>query len=291
MIQLDEPTLALLQTWHGRSMTVTDTITAAPLRHLSALLDREDPDLGQTNLPPLWHWLFFLPSTKQRELGADGHALRGGFLPPVPFPKRMWAGGRLRWHAPLRVGDQAQRVSQIKKIEHKTGRSGELLFVVVSHEIHNQHGLCLQEEHDIVYRPLLTNHVAEKKTAFNVMPDTWQRPIVTDACLLFRYSALTFNGHRIHYDRDYCKTVEGYPGLVVHGPLLATMLLDLVRSNSRQELSSLEYKAKHPCFECADNRAIHLFGQPHTNGMGVDLWVQDHEQHVNMQATALFKLH
>lgn len=292
MNHLDESTLAHLQTWTGRSETVTDTITAAPVRGLSATLDREDTDPAQTALPPLWHWLYFLPRAKQSELGPDGHALRGGFLPPVPFPRRMWAGGRLNWHAPLNVGDHATKVSRVERIAHKTGKTGELLFVMVSHEIHNALGMCLREEHDIVYRPQpssLTPTTPATRPDAKVLPCAWQRHVAPDEALLFRYSALTFNAHRIHYDRRYCQEVEGYPGLVVHGPLLATLLLDLVRLNSSQEVASFEFKALQPCFEYADQRQIHLCGQPHADGQGVDLWVQDHAGQINMQATAMFR--
>ena len=291
MTHLDESTLAQLKSWEGRSDTATDTITAAPVRGLSATLDRPDPEADLLALPPLWHWLFFLPRTKQSELGPDGHAHRGGFLPPVPFPRRMWAGGRLRWHAPLQIGDQVQRMSRVERVQHKSGHSGELLFVKVCHEIHNSQGLCISEEHDIVYRPLQASNSAFNTHDTAVKPHAWERHLVPDDALLFRYSALTFNAHRIHYDRRYCKEVEGYPGLVVHGPLLATLLLDLVRRNSPQEVVSLEFKATHPCFECADQHLIHLYGQPLADESGVDLWVQDHEGHVNMKATAIFRTH
>lgn len=288
---LDEPTVARLKTWEGRSESVADIITAAPMRGLSAMLDRNDPATDQWALPPLWHWLYFLPRHKQSELGPDGHAMLGGFLPPVPFPRRMWAGGRLHWHAPLHVGDEVKKTSRVERVQHKKGRSGELLFVMVSHEIHNAKGLCLSEEHDIVYRPSSTANTTLIPPASEARPHAWERHIVPDDVLLFRYSALTFNAHRIHYDRRYCKEIEGYPGLVVHGPLLATLLLDLVRLNSLQDIASFDFKAVHPCFECADHRPIHLYGQPHANGSGVDLWVQDNEGHVHMQATAVFRRH
>src|SRR5665647_1448780 len=233
---LDDAMLSHLQSWIGKAETLSDDITAAPLRGLSATLDRADaaPVPGVTVLPPLWHWLYFLPQQRQSELGPDGHAKRGGFLPPVPLPRRMWAGGRLAWlpDNPLRCGDAVQRISRIESVTHKAGRSGDLLFVLVKHEVHNVKGLALAEEHDIVYRaaaksgePVPQPIAAEKGAA-------WQREIVPDEVLLFRYSALTFNGHRIHYDRRYVTEVEGYPGLIVHGPLIATLLVDLVRRNA-----------------------------------------------------------
>ena len=204
---LDATTLSHLQEWVGRTETLDDELSAAPVRGLSATLDRADapPVAGSTVLPPLWHWLYFLPQHRQSEIGADGHARRGGFLPPVPLPRRMWAGGRLQWLAenPLRVGDAVRRISRIESVTHKAGRSGDLLFVLVKHEVHNTTGLALTEEHDIVYRaavqaptlgtgdPVPPPLAAEQLAA-------WQREIVPDDVLLFRYSALTFNGHLFH---------------------------------------------------------------------------------------------
>ena len=215
---LDPQTLAHLQTWQGRSETLEDLITPAPLRALSATLDRDDPlPIAGTPLPALWHWLFFLPHHRQSEIGPDGHAKRGGFLPPVPLPRRMWAGGRLQWNAPLKVGDTVKRVSTIESVTHKSGRTGDLLFVLVKHEVHNAQGLCLTEEHDIVYRPAAQagDPVPAPTPASSVAgqgaptDELWQRDVTPDDVLLFRYSALTFNGHRIHYDRKYVTDVEG----------------------------------------------------------------------------------
>jgi 3-methylfumaryl-CoA hydratase len=168
-------------------------------------------------LPPPWHWTLCLPAARQSAIGPDGHPARGGFLPPVPLPRRMWAGGRLTFPQPLRVGESVQRRSQVMSVEHKSGRAGDLVFVLVRHEFHGAAGLCITEEHDIVYRDMPAAATSARLTSADV--------------LLFRYSALTFNGHRIHYDRRYVTEVEGYPGLIVHGPLIATLLVDLLRRN------------------------------------------------------------
>lgn len=284
---LDAELLAHLKTWQGRSEIFEDLLTPAPLRALSATLDREDvlPLVG-TELPPLWHWLFFLPHHRQSEIGPDGHAKRGGFLPPVPLPRRMWAGGRLQWHAPLKVGDVVQRVSTIESVTHKAGRTGDLLFVSVKHEVHNAHGLCLSEVHDIVYRPAALPGDPVPAPGAAEIKATWQRDIVPDAVLLFRYSALTFNGHRIHYDRRYVTDVEGYPGLIVHGPLIATLLLDLVRRHTDRPVRSFEFKALRPTFECADQRILRVCGEPEAKGSTIRLCAQDHEGWLTMQATA-----
>jgi 3-methylfumaryl-CoA hydratase len=284
---MDAQTLAHLQTWQGKSEVLDDLITPAPLRALSATLDRDDPlPQAGTELPPLWHWLFFLPHHPQSEIGADGHAKRGGFLPPVPLPRRMWAGGRLHWHAPLRVGDVVKRVSTIESVTHKAGRSGDLLFVLVKHEVHNAQGLCLTEEHDIVYRPAAQPSDPVPPPVAAQQQACWQRTITPDDVLLFRYSALTFNGHRIHYDRKYVTDVEGYPGLIVHGPLIATLLVDLVRRHTDRPIRSFEFKALRPTVECADQRMLRVSGEPDANGSSIQLWAQDHEGWLTMQATA-----
>ena len=288
---IDSELIAHLQTWQGRSETLEDLITPAPLRALSATLDRDDAlPVAGTELPPLWHWLFFLPHHRQSEIGPDGHAKRGGFLPPVPLPRRMWAGGRLQWHAPLKVGDAVKRVSTIQSVTHKSGRTGDLLFVLVKHEVFNAHGLCLTEEHDIVYRPaaLPTDPVPAPIAASSLAEpgDMWTRDVVPDDVLLFRYSALTFNGHRIHYDRKYVTQVEGYPGLIVHGPLIATWLVDLVRRHTDRPIRRFEFKALRPTFECADQRHVRVSGQLQADGQHLRLWAQDHEGWLTMQATA-----
>ena len=285
---LDSATLTHLQSWVGKTQTVDDDITSAPVRALSATLDRDDtvPVAGSTVLPPLWHWLYFLPQQRQSEIGPDGHPRRGGFLPPVPLPRRMWAGGRLCWltENPLLVGQAVRRVSSIASVTHKAGRTGDLLFVLVKHEVHNAKGLALTEEHDIVYRaaaqpgdPVPQPVAAEQGAA-------WQREIVPDDVLLFRYSALTFNGHRIHYDRRYVTEVEGYPGLIVHGPLIATLLVDLVRRHVPDAfVKSFNFKAVRPTF---DLHPFRLNGQPSADGKTVQLWAQDHEGWLTMQGTA-----
>jgi 3-methylfumaryl-CoA hydratase len=293
MRTLDAATLANLQRWVGKTETLSDDITAAPLRALSATLDRDDAlPMPGTAVPPLWHWLYFLPQHRQSELGPDGHAKRGGFLPPVPLPRRMWAGGRLQWlpDNPLRVGDAVQRISRIESVTHKAGRTGDLLFVLVQHEVHNANGLALTEEHDIVYRaapqaPTLGTGVSSLPPPVPAETGAaWQREIVPDDVLLFRYSALTFNGHRIHYDRRYVTEVEGYPGLIVHGPLIATLLVDLVRRHVPGAfIKSFSFKAVRPTF---DLHPFRLNGQPSADGKTVRLWAEDHEGWLTMQGSA-----
>ena len=281
---LDTATLAHLQSWTGNIETVLDQATAAPVRALSATLDRDDPaPVAGDALPALWHWLYFLPQHRHSALGPDGHALRGGFLPPVPLPRRMWGGGRLHWQAanPLRVGDTLRRVSSIDSITHKRGRSGDLLFVLARHAVSNDAGLCLTEEHDIVYRAAAQAGEAAPAPIAAEQNASWQREVLADAVLLFRYSALTFNSHRIHYDRSYVTQEEGYPGLVVHGPLIATLLLDLVRRHLPDAtIGQFSFKALRPTF---DQHPLRLHAQPAPDGRGVRVWASDHDGWLTMQ--------
>ncbi len=276
--------------WIGRSETASDIATATPYAALSATLDwpAERPPVG-TPLPALWHWLYFLPLHRQSEIGPDGHAKRGGFLPPVSLPRRMWAGSQVEFHTPLRVGDAMTRVSTIQDVTEKAGRTGRLVFVKVRHEIRRQNeaDVALTEFHDIVYReaPRPDDTAPPPKRA--PANASWERRWVPDDVLLFRYSALTFNGHRIHYDRRYVTQVEGYPGLVVHGPLIATLLLDLLRRQlPGTEVGRYEFRAVRPLF---DGSPFLVRGEPQQDGKTFHLWASDHDGWLAMDATAALK--
>ena len=290
LMRIEPQTITHLQEWLGKTETLQDVVTAVPVKALSATLDRSDaaPVTGSF-LPELWHWLYFLPCALQSEIGPDGHPKRGGFLPPVPLPRRMWAGSRIEWLAPLAVGDEIERVSKIESVTHKAGRTGDLIFVLVKHAISNQNGLALVEEHDIVYRDAPGQD--DKPVAPTPAPTgaTWSKTITPDDVLLFRYSALTFNGHRIHYDRKYVTEVEGYPGLIVHGPLIATLLVDLVRQSILGcTLKSFEFRAIRPTFDInvfKVNAKLDLEKDP--SGKTISIWAQDHEGWLTMQATAV----
>ncbi|MBG9387960.1 FAS1-like dehydratase domain-containing protein [Caenimonas aquaedulcis] len=285
--RITDDDVAQLRSWEGRSETVADSITGAPVHALAATLDHASAaaDPG-AELPPLWHWLYFLPRARQSELGEDGHPRLGGFLPPVPLPRRMWAGGRLQWRAPLRVGHRAERTSRIASVTHKAGRTGDLVFVVVRHDIASAGGLALTEEHDIVYRAPPQPGDAPPPPQAAPADAVWNREIVPDPVLLFRYSALTFNGHRIHYDRSYVTQVEGYPGLIVHGPLIATLLMDLAtRERPGARVAGFSFKAIRPTF---DLHPFRVCGRPSADGRSADLWAQDHEGWLTMQARIEF---
>ncbi|RYX96020.1 MAG: acyl-CoA dehydrogenase [Comamonadaceae bacterium] len=286
---VDAATLVQLQGWVGKTETLTDRITGAPMHGLAATLDRDDPHPSDgTALAPLWHWLFFLPQARQSDIGPDGHGKRGGFLPPVPLPRRMWAGGRLTWHQPadkgLRVGDAIKRISQIESVTHKAGRTGDLLFVMVRHEIYNAAGLAITEQHDIVYRANPQAGDATPPPQPAPGDAAFSRTITPDDVMLFRYSALTFNGHRIHYDRRYVTEVEGYPGLIVHGPLIATFLVELVRDQlPGARITGFQFRALKPVFDTAPFK---VHGKPSADGKTVQLWTEDHDGWLTMQATA-----
>lgn len=276
--------------WIGRSEHRHDIVTPGPVAALAAVLDREDPPPGPGDvLPPLWHWLYFLPLHRQSQLGADGHARRGDFLPPVRLPRRMWAGGRLNFIEPLRIGQAIERSSRITGIRSTQGRSGALVFVTVRHEVHQAAGLALEEEHDIVYRerpgpaPATADRTGHGASETVPQARTWSRKITPDPVLLFRYSALTFNGHRIHYDRTYATQAEGYPGLVVHGPLIATLLLEwLHREQGPMTVRQFSFRAVRALF---DIHPFTLHAAAGTEGH-VRLWATDHEGALAMSATA-----
>ena len=285
------------ESWIGRSETGHDTISAAPVAALGATLDHTAADVtAGMPLPPLWHWLYFLPMHRQSEIGPDGHPRRGGFLPPIALPRRMWAGSQLEFRSPIRIGDRVTRISTIDEVKTKEGRSGALVFVNVRHEIRCNDSVepALVEFHDIVYREAQRADEAAS-LAPSRSPVTqpapagarWQREVVPDAVLLFRYSALTFNGHRIHYDRSYVTDVEGYPGLIVHGPLIATLLLDLLwRERPEADVAAFSFKAVRPTF---DLHPFQLNGEPQADGKSIRLWATDHEGLLTMDARVVLR--
>lgn len=274
-----------LRNWIGKTETVDERIAPFPSNALAATLDRDDPCYSDgTPLPPLWHWLHFLPIFKLGDAGYDGHAALGQFLPPVPLPRRMWAGSRFRFLAPMCIGQVLRKVSSIASVEHKVGRSGDLVFVTVRHQLFDGDLQGIEEEHDIVYRqaPKPGSPAPVPPQA----PDTsaFSRVVHPDPVLLFRYSALTFNGHRIHYDQPFCTGTEGYEGLVVHGPLLATMLMDLLRREMpNATVETFEFRAVSTVF---DTHEFSVHGQPEPGGKTIKLWIRRHDGALAMTAKA-----
>ena len=278
------PDLDQLSQWIGRTETLTDRIDLGKAHALSATLDLSSSPVEGDALPPLWHWMYFWSVSPASLVGPDGHPQRGGFLPPVTLPRRMWAGSRVIFRGALPVGAMAERTSLIKSVNVKQGKSGPLVFVTVAHEIAVSGEPVILEEHDIVYRdpPQAGNAPAIPKAA--PTNAQWSQPIVPDPVLLFRYSALTFNGHRIHYDRSYVTEVEGYPGLIVHGPLIATLLIGLaVRELPGREITSFAFRAVSPLF---DIEPFSVHGRLEEDGRSVSLWAANARGELAMQAEA-----
>jgi 3-methylfumaryl-CoA hydratase len=278
---------ARLRQWIGRSESARDIIHAERARALQAALDRDDPLLSDGDaLPPLWHWLYFWTIVPRSGLGRDGHPALGGFLPPVGSARRMWAGSRVGWPGRLLLGEEARRTSSILHVVPKTGRTGRLVFVTVRHEISGSAGLAIVDEHDIVYREDTSTGTHDRGGESAPASATYGRQMQADTTMLFRYSALTFNGHRIHYDRDYAMRVEGYSGLVVHGPLLATLMVDLaIRSRLEREIAEFEFRSHRPVI---DTDPFTVCGAA-SGDVALDLWVADHQGALAMKGKALFR--
>lgn len=296
----NEGKLAGLAAWIGREEGREERLDTGRALALAATLDIPAQLPEPPQLPALWHWLYFQPRHRQSEGGVDGHAARGGFLPPVDLPRRMWAGGRVRFDGVVQTDELLHRRSVIESINGKSGRTGELVFVTVRHELSQFDQRVITEWQDIVYRedarpaptaasaaspalapvpaPALAAPAAEAEAPWH-----WRQTVRPDEVLLFRYSALTFNAHRIHYDRHYAQAVEGYPDLVVHGPLQATLLMELLRTHAAgHRVREFRFRGVKPAF-CG--RELSLMGR--REGGEVRLWAQDDHGHTTMEATAL----
>ena len=280
---MNDPAGQELQAWVGREEVQPDVLDPFPARGMAALLDRGPDGLREGDeLPECWHWLYFKTATRQSELGPDGHARRGGFLPPIPLPRRMWAGGRFRFHAPLVLGERAERRSRILAVEEKSGGTGPLVRVTVLHTLSGARGVAVEEEQDLIYREAPRPDAPRPRTRPAPEDVQWRERFVPDPVILFRFSALTFNGHRIHYDHPYATREEGYPGLVVHGPLIALLLLEAAKRRTGLRPRSFQYRALSPLF---DHRPFSLAGRTADAGGPTDLWAVDPDGAVATQAT------
>jgi len=270
--------------WIGRRQERRETIALAPAERLLATLDDRETRLGAGDaLPPLWHWLYFLPAAPRGDIGPDGHGHRGGFLPPIELPRRMFAGVEAEFHAPLPIGSEARIESEIADIQQKSGRSGALLFVTVRNRFYAGTTLAIDEKRSLVFREAGGRTPAPEAKPLPAPPSgAWAREVHADPVLLFRYSALTFNGHRIHYDRPYTVNEEGYPGLIVHGPLLATLLVELVRRNSRRPVKRFAFRAAAPIFDTAPFR---VQGEPEGDRVALKAIRCDGETAMQAEAT------
>jgi 3-methylfumaryl-CoA hydratase len=243
---------AELAAWVGRSQGAEGVARPEPLAALAALLDRDGAPRPGEALPPAWHWIYFLPTAPQRALGPDGHTEAGGLLPPLRGARRMWAGSRIAYSGTVTVGERLARRSTIAAVAAKEGRSGRFTLITVRHEIEGERGGRIAEEQDLVFRPPAAGgaEAAVAPTAPGpAAPAAFERRLVADPVLLFRFSAVTFNGHRIHYDHPYATRVEGYPGLVVHGPLMAILMLELLAAaRPGAPLARFDFRAERPAF-------------------------------------------
>jgi 3-methylfumaryl-CoA hydratase len=260
-----------LNAWIARHEEAMDHLDPARTRALLAALERPADVAEGDPLPPLFHWLHFWDVRPPSDTGPDGHRKRGGFLPPIDLPRRMWAGGEVTFVAPLRLGEAVRKVSTITAIEEKTGRSGVLVFVTVTHEISGPSGLAIRERQDLVFRepPPRPPPVPAAPTAGPMEPSDWREPTDAGPILLFRYSALTMNSHRIHYDRPYAVEEEGYEGLVVHGPLQATLLAGLAARELPKPLARFDYRGLSAA---TDTAPIDVCGR--RDDAGLELWVE-----------------
>ncbi len=304
--------LGAVSEWIGKSERTRATIVAQPADLLNATLGRRTTFQNGDVLPPAWHWLYFHSGVTPDDLGTDGHAKRGGFMPPISLPRRMWASGSLQFHQPVPIGAVAVKQSVIRSITPKSGRTGQLCFVDVEHQLHVGQERCVTEIQTLVYREAPKAATAAPVSATGSfrrethdrnpavlspeeslhgslpgftnaqMRADFTQVIQPDAVMLFRYSALTFNSHRIHYDVDYCRDVEGYPGLVVHGPLIATLLLDMFSQNSDgKEIAAFDYRGHSPLF------SPHRFTISGTRDGSA--WATDHRGEVAMSATVTLR--
>lgn len=272
---MSSPDIEHLRSWIGRSETRTELLAPAPATLLAATLDcPELPTAVGNPLPPLFHWLYFLPGCPQSQIGIDGHPVRGGFLPAVPLPRRMWAASTIDFSRPLVIGDTVSRRVEIVDVNLKQGRTGPLVFVKLRMVLTDSEGrIAIEETQELVYRDHSTPSEPSPPLTSAPTDELWARTRVAGPVLLFRYSALTFNSHRIHYDLEYARRTEGYPALVVHGPLTVTLLLDhLQRNLPDRRVAHLAFRALYPLFEGAP---FELCGRLEADGKTVRLWTRD----------------
>jgi 3-methylfumaryl-CoA hydratase len=267
--------------WAGRTETAFDVVSPTPARAMDATLGRTPGAFAAgDDLPPLWTWLYFLPLAPMGEVGPDGHPKRGGFLPPIDLPRRMWAGSRCSFHAPARIGDEVRKTSTILKVAEKAGNAGTLIFVTVKHEVSAGTRPLMTEEQDLVYMNIPARWQPPAPTP--LPPCAWRDAVPIDPVFLFRFSALTFNGHRIHYDRTYAMEVEKYPGLVVHGPAQAVLLLDAAtRRHPDRRPAKFSFRGMRPLF---DFDRVSVNGAPREDG-GIDLYTANEDGAIGMQAS------
>jgi len=279
--------LEKLKEWIGRTETAIDYVTVPAVHRLAATLDRDDPfpKMGDP-LPPGWHQILFPRVVRHSQIGADGHPERGDFLPPVPLPRRMFAGKRTTFHADLRVGDEVRRDSVIQGIVIKQGRTGKMVFVTIKTDITSPRGLAITEEQDVVYREAPAPGTPPQPAQPAPGRAVWSRVVTPDPVMLFRYSALTFNGHRIHYDLPYVTQVEGYPGLIMNGGLTTLLVFELARTHATTPLRFISSRNVRALFV---NQPITIAGEPSADNKTARLWALNPDGALALSAEAEFR--
>ena len=261
--------------WIGSQEVREEIIVEFPAQAAAAMLDMDcEPMAHGGSLPPLWHWFYFLPTATRAQLDHDGHPVRGGFFPPVDLPRRMFAGARTQIIEPITIGEAAVRSGEIIKVVEKSGKTGRLVFVTVRYRIQQGGRLRVEEEQDIVYKEPGPSIPAPQPLPSlpDVPTGSWVKDVTPDTVLLFRFSALTFNAHRIHYDRPYAHDEEGYPGLVVHGPLTAVLLACMTQENSTRRIVRFRFQGRAPLF---DLHPFRLVGRPDGNTVNLEAYGPD----------------
>jgi len=279
--------LEKLKEWIGQKESDVDYVTVPAVHRLGATLDRDDPmpRMGDP-LPVGWHQILFPRVVRHSQIGADGHPQRGDFLPPVPLPRRMFAGKRTTFHANLQVGDAVRRDSVIQDVTVKQGRTGTMVFVTVKTDLTSPRGLAITEEQDIVYREPPAPGAPPQPPQPAPGKAVWTRTVTPDPVMLFRYSALTFNGHRIHYDKPYVTQVEGYPDLVMNGGLTTLLVFELARAHARTPMHRITSRNVRALFV---NQPITLGGEPSANGKTAKLWALNPDGALALTAEAEFR--
>ncbi len=275
-----------LQEWVGKKEEIKDRIYTTPIKALALTLNYKDLKIAEGDLlPEIWYWLYFLPMVAMTDVGVDGHPKRGGFLPPISLERRMWASSRFKFHQNLIIGEEIRKTSEILKISEKEGKAGRMVFVTVKHLIQSARGVAVEEEQDIVYLPMPKSFVQPEPNPIPVDLQ-WKEQYPIDPVLLFRFSALTFNGHKIHYDWRYTTEVEKYPGLVVHGPLQALLLFESAKKNNPvKKPVSYSFRAVRPIFEFDK---LTVCGRSNPDGSH-DLFTANTDGNIGMQATIAWR--
>ncbi|WP_299412938.1 MaoC family dehydratase N-terminal domain-containing protein [uncultured Sulfitobacter sp.] len=275
-----------LSAWINRSEVSTGEVSAMGAQSAHAVLGNPDvatPRKGDA-LPALWHWFGFPPTASMAHLGPDGHPRLGGFMPPVRLNRRMWAGGALEFISPLHVGERLSRETRIANVTEKSGAAGDMVFVTLEHDISGENGLAVREQQDIVYLQIPDSFRAPR--AITPPTDSIREPVEITTPLLFRYSAITFNAHRIHYDLPYTQEVEHYPDLVVHGPLQANLLMDMATRHRGRAPSMFSFRGVHPVF-ASDSVEI---SASKTSDVEWSLCTVAQGSHQGMQASAIWEI-